>query len=249
MKTSSCGIYLVLALSLTLCTFVQSRPAPEEDYDYKEEQPEPPKPVVPVRSSPLLRRGPSVRAIGKQAPAATSTTTTTTQKPEAAAGDDYEYEDEQEGQETPVVTTTTEAPKKGIRTGVVRPFRSNDDLLAALKRRRQQSSNDKSQIKQQSAPVEQYEDAPVIKKTSQATKANAAGRKRYNNSRPAQPQPEEQEKEETPSDSTPRTARGRFTGRPSSRLQRQIDSESQGSETSQQVAITNPRSYRPRSRQ
>jgi hypothetical protein len=35
-------------------------------------------------------------------------------------------------------TTTTEAPKKSLVRGGVRPFRSNEDLLAALKRRREQ---------------------------------------------------------------------------------------------------------------
>ena len=47
-------------------------------------------------------------------------------------------EDEgEEGDEVPV-TTTTEAPKKSLVRGGVRPFRSNEDLLAALKRRREQ---------------------------------------------------------------------------------------------------------------
>lgn len=39
-------------------------------------------------------------------------------------------------------SSTTESPKK-LRTGVVRPFRSNDDLLAALKRRREQAASSK----------------------------------------------------------------------------------------------------------
>lgn len=45
---------------------------------------------------------------------------------------DYEEEQPQEA------SSTTEAPKKFIKSGIVRPFRSNDDLLATLKRRREQ---------------------------------------------------------------------------------------------------------------
>lgn len=50
---------------------------------------------------------------------------------------------EEEVEEVPVeASSTTEAPKK-LRTGILRPFRSNDDLLAALKRRREQAANSK----------------------------------------------------------------------------------------------------------
>lgn len=41
-------------------------------------------------------------------------------------------------------SSTTEAPKKFIKSGIVRPFRSNDDLLATLKRRREQAANSES---------------------------------------------------------------------------------------------------------
>lgn len=55
---------------------------------------------------------------------------------------------EEEVEEVPVEpSSTTEAPKK-LKGGIVRPFRSNDDLLAALKRRREQAANRKySRIK------------------------------------------------------------------------------------------------------
>lgn len=45
-----------------------------------------------------------------------------------------EYEDEVQ----PETSSTTETSKKFIKGGVLRPFRSNDDLLATLKRRREQ---------------------------------------------------------------------------------------------------------------
>ncbi|KAK9500096.1 hypothetical protein O3M35_001431 [Rhynocoris fuscipes] len=82
-------------------------------------------------------RGPIVpnRAAAKQAVAAK---TSTTPEPEPEY-EDVVYEDEE--QAAPATTTTsTEAPKKGIRGGVVRPFRSNTDLIEALKRRRAQAS-------------------------------------------------------------------------------------------------------------
>jgi len=47
-------------------------------------------------------------------------------------------EEVEEGQDDVPATTTTEAPKKSLVRGGVRPFRSNEELLAALKRRREQ---------------------------------------------------------------------------------------------------------------
>ena len=91
------------------------------------------------RSPSRLRtpRGPIVpnRAAAKQS-VATKTSTTPEPEPEY---EEVVYDDEE--QLAPVTTTTsTEAPKKGIRGGVVRPFRSNTDLIEALKRRRAQAS-------------------------------------------------------------------------------------------------------------
>ena len=51
--------------------------------------------------------------------------------------DNLEDEGEEIVDDAPA-TTTTEAPKKSLVRGGVRPFRSNEDLLAALKRRREQ---------------------------------------------------------------------------------------------------------------
>lgn len=45
---------------------------------------------------------------------------------------------EQQPDEQP--SSTTETTKKFLKSGVVRPFRSNDDLLATLKRRREQAA-------------------------------------------------------------------------------------------------------------
>ncbi|XP_063706302.1 putative mediator of RNA polymerase II transcription subunit 21 [Culicoides brevitarsis] len=99
------------------------------------------------KRSALLQR----RNIGGR-PGAKGTSTTA-----APAEPDYEDEDyneqenqaaekqeQQQQQNQEQETTTTEAPKRIMPS--VRPFRSNDDLLAALKKRRQQV---KSQPQQQ----------------------------------------------------------------------------------------------------
>lgn len=57
---------------------------------------------------------------------------------------DEEPLDENIGGEAAV--PTTEVPKK-FKAGSVRPFRSNDDLLAALKRRREQAATRNNIIK------------------------------------------------------------------------------------------------------
>ncbi|XP_014260824.1 uncharacterized protein LOC106673268 [Cimex lectularius] len=100
-----------------------------QDYQDIEE-----KPISRLRSP----RGPLIpnRANKQQALKAQTTTTTTTEAP-AEEYDEANY-DEEEPQQT---TTTTEAPKKGIRGGVLRPFRSNTDLIEALKRRRAQAGS------------------------------------------------------------------------------------------------------------
>lgn len=57
---------------------------------------------------------------------------------EEEAGE-VEYEDDVE----PETSSTTETSKKFIKGGILRPFRSNDDLLATLKRRREQVATSK----------------------------------------------------------------------------------------------------------
>ncbi|XP_054270998.1 DNA topoisomerase 1-like [Macrosteles quadrilineatus] len=110
-----------------------------DDYEYDDAPVAPVKPSPP-RPSPLFRqaRGP---VIGRPSPKTSAQKTTTTTTPEPPV--EYEDEEGEEGaaeqEEEVVVTTTTEAPKKGgLKTGVVRPFRSNADLIERLKRRREQ---------------------------------------------------------------------------------------------------------------
>ncbi|XP_066584944.1 uncharacterized protein [Prorops nasuta] len=135
-------------MKITLFTLVAlgliaiGRSTDDEYYEYEEESapvtPAPAKPAAPPRLGGLLSprgRPPAVAARKPQAP-------TTTAKPieqpiETDERGDETFDENQEQEEQ--VTTTTENPKK-IRAGV-RPFRSNEDLLAALKRRRAQAGS------------------------------------------------------------------------------------------------------------
>lgn len=122
---------------LLFCLIAVSKSA-EEEYDYEEEAAHPP--VTPAPAKPVSRLGgllaPRNRPIpGKKTTQLASTTAKAIEHPveEDAEGD--EGAEEKQEEEAPV--TTTEASKK-LKGGVVRPFRSNEDLLAALKRRRAQ---------------------------------------------------------------------------------------------------------------
>ncbi|XP_015522661.1 uncharacterized protein LOC107226094 [Neodiprion lecontei] len=118
----------------------------DEDYEYDDEAAA--APVAPVTPAParnagrlaLLTRG---RGPTGRKPAPTTTTTAKpVEEPVEEEGNPEDYEAENQEAEEEVQTTTTEAPKK-VRGGV-RPFRSNEDLLAALKRRRAQVVNTNS---------------------------------------------------------------------------------------------------------
>nr|XP_024217098.1 uncharacterized protein LOC106678665 [Halyomorpha halys] len=120
------GHFPVLALhaSKWLAVFLLSGLCSGQDYEEDR---------LPIRSR--NPRGPIVpsRAVKAQAIQKTSTTEAPPLEPE-----EEEYEDELIEEEP--TTTTTEAPKKmGLRGGVLRPFRSNADLIEALKRRRAQA--------------------------------------------------------------------------------------------------------------
>nr|CAD7595879.1 unnamed protein product [Timema genevievae] len=131
-----------------LLAVVAARPASKEEseYDYEEDvqeaaPPPPPPKAVGGRLSLLnsrTARGPSPLVSGRGAKAQQVTSKAPEPAPEVA--EEVVYDDEPlEGEEVSEdVTTTTETPKKNLIRGGVRPFRSNDDLLAALKRRRQQ---------------------------------------------------------------------------------------------------------------
>ncbi|EEB18192.1 conserved hypothetical protein [Pediculus humanus corporis] len=160
-----------------------------EEYDYEDDggaaPPPPPPPQhvgrgrIPLPSS-RQNKGPALignankingkpGAGGKGAPPAKSTAAPPVQEPQEEEIDEYD-----EGVEEPVEQTSTEAPKKTIKP-IVRPFRSNDDLLAALKRRRQQAQNSGSVVdKTNSSPSTSTTTAPPSNKKS----SNSFGRNR-----------------------------------------------------------------------
>lgn len=133
---------LTLFTILALCIIAVCKSA-EEEYDYEEEAaapvtPAPTKPASGRLGSLLSSRGRiNVANVGKKK----APTQSTTLKPveQAHEEDEVEGEDALDDQEHEEPTTTTESAKKLRNNGGVRPFRSNEDLLAALKRRRAQT--------------------------------------------------------------------------------------------------------------
>ncbi|XP_034935629.1 uncharacterized protein [Chelonus insularis] len=131
----------IIFLLLTCCLIASSKAA-EDDYEYEDEPA--PAPVTPAAAKPASRLGSLLSARGR-APVggrkSASPTSTTPKQVEPVVDEEgengEEFVDENPDQEEPQ-TTTTEASKKLRTAGGVRPFRSNEDLLAALKRRRAQ---------------------------------------------------------------------------------------------------------------
>ncbi|XP_039278501.1 uncharacterized protein LOC111048166 isoform X2 [Nilaparvata lugens] len=128
-----------------------------EDYEYDDEisAPAPPQKVAPPAPRGLpsaLQRSARGPVIGRPQPKSLTKSTTTTAQPEPPAAEEYDEEDQslvEEDNESQSQTTTTEAPKKGkggLKGGVVRPFRSNTDLLETLKRRRAQVGSNHGQV-------------------------------------------------------------------------------------------------------
>ncbi|GLV38836.1 hypothetical protein CBL_05835 [Carabus blaptoides fortunei] len=194
MKTTS---LLVLLCVVAVC-MARPKPRPADEYEYDEEPAPAPKPAA--RANPLLRRNPLNRGGAK------STTTTTTPAPIEDEEPIEEGELEEEVEEQPV-TTTTEATKK-LRAGIVRPFRSNDDLLAALKRRREQAGSGKGHA----AKVNDNADSDQAREeaATPAPKRASSGRKnRFN----AAPKADEQEADAAPAAAPSRSGRGRFSAR------------------------------------
>ncbi|KAL6430697.1 hypothetical protein ACFW04_006931 [Cataglyphis niger] len=147
----------------------------------------------------------------------TNITQSTTSKPveQVPEEDDVESEDELESsQEHEAPTTTTESAKKLRNAGGVRPFRSNEDLLAALKRRRAQtgpSSHSRETATTHSAA--EHTTAKTKASTNNRSKASAGGETRT-------------------------SGRGRFGGRGSKTVQEEVE------ETQQEEVQVKPKAYR-----
>ncbi|KAF7987381.1 hypothetical protein HCN44_003143 [Aphidius gifuensis] len=128
-----------LLIFLALCLISVCHCA-DDQYDYDDEPAAAPTTPAPTKPSSRLGSLLSSRARSPVArkPSTTSTTPKPTEEPvEEVVNEGDEVYDENQESETP--TTTTEAAKK-LRGGI-RPFRSNEDLLAALKRRRAQANS------------------------------------------------------------------------------------------------------------
>ncbi|XP_043602159.1 uncharacterized protein LOC122576235 [Bombus pyrosoma] len=191
----------IFALVVVSCLIAVVRSA-EEEYDY-EEEPAAPVTPAPARSNSgrlggLLSSRGRVNVGRKSSAPAQSTTAKAVEQPvEAEEEGEEEFDDNQDQQEE-IPTTTTESSKK-VRGGV-RPFRSNQDLLAALKRRRAQVGPSHRETSGTQAASEST--TPKSKATthsrskstaSGANEAKSSGRGRFGGSRGSKPLQEEVE--------------------------------------------------------
>ncbi|XP_077301588.1 uncharacterized protein LOC143922239 [Arctopsyche grandis] len=228
-----------LLLVVGVCAVVAGAVAVAQDGDYFEE--EEVKPAPPPRSS-LLNRRPGILSRGKPSPATPSTTTPQPKEippPEdELPEDDFSQEGEEEGQDE---ITTTPASKK-LKTGVVRPFRSNDDLLAALKRRRAEAANGKSNhhAEANNADVSKSETATESHSAPSNKANNQVGRRAFAQRAKSEPSPPPAEEGTTQSPKT-RGSRNRFSGRGLYKSASNDNVEIAGLESSQQIVEVKPR--------
>ncbi|KAK5646439.1 hypothetical protein RI129_004903 [Pyrocoelia pectoralis] len=130
-------IKFAIFLGITLLTLSYATPA--DDYDYVDAAAAPP--PKPAARNPLLNRRNHLNR--QTAPKST----TTTAAPEIAEEDEEIPEEELVEEEVqPETSSTTEAGRR-LKGGILRPFRSNHDLLETLKKRREQAIINKAQSK------------------------------------------------------------------------------------------------------
>ncbi|KAK1123866.1 hypothetical protein K0M31_008551 [Melipona bicolor] len=194
----------ILALiGISLIAAVRSA---EEEYDYEEE---PAAPVTPAPARPTSGRlGGLLSSRGRvnvgRKPAATaaaqSTTAKAVEQPAEVEEEGEEELDDSQDQQEEIPTTTTESSKK-VRGGV-RPFRSNQDLLAALKRRRAQVGPSSHREQTSGTQIATDSTTPKSKATTHsrskntangASEAKSSGRGRFGGSKGSKPLQEEVE--------------------------------------------------------
>ncbi|XP_029178877.1 uncharacterized protein LOC114946516 [Nylanderia fulva] len=209
---------LTLFTIFALCV-IAVRSAEEEEYDYEEEVAAPVTPAPTKRTSGLgsllSSRGranvPPVAGKKRVSPTQSTTSKPIEQVPEE---DDVEGDDEFENsQDHEAPTTTTESAKK-LRNGGVRPFRSNEDLLAALKRRRAQTGPS-------SHPRETASTPSAVEHTTAKTKATTNNRNKA-----------------SIGSETRTSGRSRFGGKGSKATQEEVE------ETQQEEVQVKPKAYR-----
>ncbi|KAF5291711.1 hypothetical protein FQR65_LT11404 [Abscondita terminalis] len=160
-------VFLSLACLLAIC---YARPA--DDYEYEDAAAAaPPKPAP--RSSLLNRRNQLSRPGGPKS-------TTTTQAPASVEEEENPDEEEEPIEENiqPETSSTTESGRR-LKGGILRPFRSNQDLLETLKKRREQAVINKTNGKSQSDSHD-TDSAPIEQEKPAAKPRPSSNRGRYN---------------------------------------------------------------------
>ncbi|KAI4491123.1 hypothetical protein M0802_010433, partial [Mischocyttarus mexicanus] len=207
---------------LALCLIATCRSA-EEEYDYEDESaaavvtPAPTKPAAPAaRLGGLLSSRGRVN-VGGRKPTPTQSTTAKPVEQQPLEEEEEEAEEPLEDvQEQEVLTTTTESLKK-IRGGV-RPFRSNEDLIAALKRRRAQTG-----------PISHSKESPVAQAQTESTtpraRTSSSSRNKANGNSGGESR-------------TTATSRGRFGSSRGKPVQEEVE------ETQQEEIQVKPKPYR-----
>nr|CAD7403859.1 unnamed protein product [Timema cristinae] len=247
---------IVLLMLAALLAVAAARPASKEEseYDYEEDvqeaaPPPPPPKAVGGRLSLLnsrTARGPSPLVSGRGAKAQQVTSKAPEPAPEVA--EEVVYDDEPlEGEEVAEdVTTTTETPKKNLIRGGVRPFRSNDDLLAALKRRRQQMGSHVVSTYPTPAPTTSSSNQETPNKPRSISNNNSSSsRRRFTNNKASAAAGSSSDPVVAPSeDSQRRTAVGtgttrRFSGR-SKAVTQKLDDNVEVTEES----VAKPKAFR-----
>uniref|UniRef100_A0A0A9W7B7 AP-3 complex subunit delta n=1 Tax=Lygus hesperus TaxID=30085 RepID=A0A0A9W7B7_LYGHE len=159
-------------------------------------------------------RGPVIpnRALSKNQLKPATSTTTPEPPPAEGEGEAYdEFYDEEQGEPKETTTTSTEAPKKGIRGGVVRPFRSNTDLIESLKRRRAQIANERS-VSTHSPPTSStYAPEPTKASSSNRQSKNLSNSRKFSRGGASERQASSEQPPEE--ESTPKSNSRLFAGR------------------------------------
>ncbi|XP_023707993.1 uncharacterized protein LOC111864736 [Cryptotermes secundus] len=225
MKLFVITLFVALSTVLMVTTAAPVSNDHGNEYDYEEDAEPAPVPAAPTTGRGRLsllstrgQRGPSP-LVGNRGAGVKQQTAAKPVEPPPEPEDLEELEGEvEEGQEDIPVTTTTEAPKKSLVRGGVRPFRSNEDLLAALKRRREQQLNGGSpkvvQVYPTPSSVQPSEDNKTTRSTSNSQQNSASnGRRRFNSKASAAAGSSAEPVVAEQSDSGRRTSGRRYPGR------------------------------------
>ncbi|KAB0797653.1 hypothetical protein PPYR_08646 [Photinus pyralis] len=189
-----------VAIFLGFALLVLSNAAPADDYDYADGAAAPP--PKPAARNPLLNRR---NHLNRQA--APKTSTTTTAAPEVAEEEEIPEDELVEEEVQPETSSTTESGRR-LKGGILRPFRSNHDLLETLKKRREQAIINKANSKTAASDVNDSESvgSEPEKPASKPARTSSSSRGRYSKKETNAVVNEE----ESPSTAAPRNSGRRF---------------------------------------